>query len=70
MKLDFVISKCNIKEVVRHINAYIKTGKTIGSISVVDASKGEVVLLFSDQPIPDEVARVWWAGFSAGTGQG
>lgn len=47
------------------LQEYLSRGGIIGSVAVVDATDGQVVLLVNDEPITQQMAEIFWQGWQA-----
>jgi hypothetical protein len=63
-----IICDNNIGQVIEELALYCSAEGKIGGMKLVDRSSGNVVILVSDEPITDDYAKGWWAGYETQLG--
>ena len=63
-----LICKNDLESVCNELQDYLKEGRKLGGLRLVDSSPKQVVILLDDQPINQATADVWWSGYQAALG--
>jgi len=61
-----IICQNDAEIVLKKMKEYLKSGKFIKDVCILDRNTDQIVFLLGDSEISDDKARIWWDGYSSG----